>query len=272
MVTFSPTHTSKLIGEAIVDGLRFNNIDLLDLTLNDNYSPKVISSDTLVVVSFPVYGGAIAPLAIERIKKLSFNNALAIPVVVYGNRAYENALAQLGDYLIANGCRVIAGGAFIGEHSYSTKEYPIAAGRPNKYDIETASSFGKEVKMKLDKYESVNNIPEIDLHSLKALEDSNEIVSAFWNDIKNAKMEGREYPRTPLVDEQLCIHCGICAQNCPVNAITVTDDDIHTDVGKCIKCCACIKYCPQNARNMTTLFSPYLSKYFDKDKSAATIL
>ena len=85
-------------------------------------------------------------------------------------------------------------------------------------------------------------------------------------------MEGREYPRTPLVDEQLCIHCGICAQNCPVHAITVTDDDIHTDVGKCIKCCACIKYCPQNARNMTTLFSPYLSKYFDKDKSAATIL
>jgi len=43
------------------------------------------------------------------------NGALAIPVVVYGNRNYDDALIELKDILEFNGFKVIAGGAFIGQ-------------------------------------------------------------------------------------------------------------------------------------------------------------
>ena len=54
-------------------------------------------------------------------------------VVVYGNRAYEKALMELDAFALPRGLKVIAGATFIGEHSYSTDEHPIAAGRPNVF-------------------------------------------------------------------------------------------------------------------------------------------
>ena len=39
----------------------------------------------------PVYGGLVAPVAVRRIARLRAENSIAIPVVVYGNRDYEDA-------------------------------------------------------------------------------------------------------------------------------------------------------------------------------------
>lgn len=43
-----------------------------------------------------------------------------ICLVVYGNRVYDDALRELKDILIADGCNPIAVGAFIGEHCLSS--------------------------------------------------------------------------------------------------------------------------------------------------------
>ena len=58
-------------------------------------------------------------------------NTPAVCVVVYGNRAYDDALLELKDILARRGCRPIAGAAFIGEHSFATPETPTARGRPD---------------------------------------------------------------------------------------------------------------------------------------------
>ncbi|MEG1501728.1 MAG: 4Fe-4S binding protein, partial [Clostridiales bacterium] len=49
--------------------------------------------------------------------------------------------------------------------------------------------------------------------------------------------------------DQNCNQCGICAENCPVNAISATEPD-KTDDNICISCLRCIKLCPQKARKL----------------------
>ena len=52
-------------------------------------------------------------------------------IVTYGNREFEDALLELNNFAIELGFIPVAGGAFIGEHSFATKDVPIANGRPD---------------------------------------------------------------------------------------------------------------------------------------------
>ncbi len=46
------------------------------------------------------------------------------------------------------------------------------------------------------------------------------------------------------LDKELCIECGLCIKNCPVNAIS---DDFVIDMDKCTRCNSCIEVCPKDA-------------------------
>ena len=117
---FSPTHTSMKIARAIADGTHIARREEIDLTTDPADTPIAVRNAICIVV---------APVAVRRIARLRAENSIAIPVVVYGNRDYEDALVQLRDLLYAQGFTPLCGAAFVGEHSYSRPGMPVAEGR-----------------------------------------------------------------------------------------------------------------------------------------------
>lgn len=44
-----------------------------------------------------------------------------------------------------------------------------------------------------------------------------------------------------------CVNCGVCEGECPVNAISESDDARVIEAGTCIDCGACVSVCPTDA-------------------------
>ena len=231
LVYFSPTGTTQKVLESIAQGITDEDVEHINLTLPDNaQKPLPPFSDELVLIGAPVYGGRLPVDAVNRFKQIKASKTLAIPIVVYGNREFEDALLELKNLAIDLGFRPVAGAAFIGEHSFATKDAPIASGRPDSLDVQKARDFGVKIKEKIAALQSPDT--RIDL----------EIPGRF-------PYEGGPRPMVvaPVTKEDTCTLCGTCASVCPTAAISV-NDSVETTIELCIRCCACVKSCPTGAR------------------------
>lgn len=245
LIYFSPTHTSAKIAYAISEGLEAESLTESDITHEALKEPLLIGDDELVIVAAPVYGGRVAEMAMERIRMFQGHDTPVVPVVVYGNRDYEDALKELCDVLVGQGFVPVSAGAFIGEHSYSRKEMPIAAGRPDVDDLSKALQFGHDTLNKLDDVVALSNMPVLEVKGNVPY-----------------KVKGASTPQAPVTDEELCTQCEYCIDVCPVEAISIVDDRMFSDPVFCIKCCACVKECPEGARSFDTPYTAMLHKNF----------
>lgn len=265
LVFFSPTHTSAKIARAVGDGIGMGRRMETDLTLDESADPIEITN-ALTVIAAPVYGGRVAPVALKRLKRLKGNNAPAILIAVYGNRDYEDALIELRDTAVELGFTPLSAGAFIGEHSYSTTNMPIAAGRPDASDLQIAFQFGQDSLKKLKEKTTITS-PELQAAcKLKSLGGKLSILlsSFFIKGTSPYKIIQAGKPACPVCTEA-CFVCGECVEVCPTHAISISKDgsQIETDINRCIKCCACVKECPNEARVFHTPFAAILHEKFN---------
>ena len=231
LIYFSPTGTTEKVLESIAEGIAVEQIEHINLTLPES-AQQIIPplSDELAIIGAPVYGGRLPATAINRFRQIKASKTLAIVIVLYGNREFEDALLELKNLSIELGFIPVAGGAFIGEHSFATKEVPIANGRPDSLDIQKAMDFGAKIKDKVSA-----------LHSPDARIDL-QVPGRF-------PYEGgpRSMAASPVTKEDTCTVCSTCASVCPTAAISI-NGSVATRVEVCIRCSACVKNCPTGAR------------------------
>ena len=190
----------------------------------------------LVVIGTPVYAGRVPNVLLPYLTgKIIGNDALAIPVVTYGNRNFDDGLMELRNIMQNNGLHPVAGGAFVGEHSFSLM---LGAGRPDPDDLSLAAQLGEQTA---DKILSLSAAPA-------------EPVAVEGEDPIRPYYTPRDRNGTPInilkvkpkTDPDKCINCGLCARICTMGSID--PQDVTSVTGICIKCCACVKRCPKDAK------------------------
>jgi ferredoxin len=225
LIYFSPTGTTRQTLNAIAKGFNPAGVNHFDLTFPSAQAEQHLV-DGVAVLGVPVYAGRVPKDFLARMAHYTAEDVPTVLVALYGNREFEDALVELRDVVIPRGFKVIAAGAFIGEHSYATPQRPIAAGRPNAEDLKFAVAFGQKVAAKMTANDF--SLPEI-------------AGNVPYRERVNF---GGVAPET---DGETCILCGRCAEVCPVQVVSVTRA-VVTRAENCIMCCACVKSCPAGAR------------------------
>lgn len=216
---FSPTGGTRKVGlnvcEEIAASVKEINLGQKDCAIEQ-------PSHDIIVVAAPVFGGRIPAVMADKLRNLDGNGKKAVSLVVYGNRAYEDALLELNHVLTKCGFQIVASGAFIAQHSIVPE---VGQGRPDEQDIAEIRGFAKKVLDKLsDNVDSTITVPG-----------------------NFPYKDGMKSPATPI-SLPTCTLCGACAEVCPTEAIFMENGTVATKTDHCILCMACTAACSQRAR------------------------
>lgn len=221
-IYFSPTQGTKVITNTLAQEIgTYQEIDLCEYT--DQIQERIFSENDICLIGVPAYGGRVPRTATERIKGLKGNGALAVLVVSYGNRDYDDTLIELYDVVKAQGFTCVSGVTAIAEHSIM---HQFASGRPDTDDINQLKTFAKEVKAKID----ASRLTEVQVKGNRPYK------------------ELKEVPFHPTASDS-CTMCGLCAKLCPVHAIPFEAPN-QTNGEQCISCMRCVQVCPSKARHI----------------------
>lgn len=238
-IYFSPTGTTKKIINSIVKGMGIVNNEIIDLTLLKIREDKLnLINGDIVLIGVPVYEEKIPKILYSFLTNLKGNGKPVVVVGVYGNIGDGIVLNELDFITQKSGFKVVAAGTFIGEHSFSTDEIPIAQNRPNRDDLNKAVEFGKSIMKKM---KSINNLKDI---SLKIPQGKLPLMAKIL-----PENSARLFTKTPFVDMSKCSHCNICVKICPMSAID--KETLQIDKKQCLRCFGCVKRCPKKARKIT---------------------
>lgn len=217
-IIFSPTGGTEKVADLIGKTWNENTIKFDLSNPETDFSECIVDKDDCVLIAMPSFGGRAPFAAIERLHKIAGNGAKCTLVCVYGNRAYEDTLAEMEDAAKESGFQVVAAVAAVAQHSIIPQ---YAANRPDAADAKQLERFARQIAEKT------------------------ELVTAIPGNRPYKKAGGGGLVPKPTKD---CVTCGVCAKNCPVQAI----DCVHfkADTKKCISCMRCVKQCPHNARKV----------------------
>lgn len=234
---FSPTGGTKKAADILAHSL-VDEIVTIDLTdSNTDFHNVSLSEEDVALIAVPSYAGRVPAPAASRLAAVNGGGARAVLICVYGNRAYEDTLAEMEDIATQSGFRIISAVAAIAEHSIARQ---FAAGRPDADDQKVLSEFASQIRKKI----ADGNPEKPDIPGNRPYK------------------KGGAIPMIPRPTEK-CVKCGLCAKECPVQAIDAKNPDIVQE-NTCISCMRCVSVCPHDARKIDDMMMNTINEMLKK--------
>lgn len=238
-VYFSPAGSTRSIMNRLADKIGKAlelTVHTHDYTLPTHREQKIEFEKTdLVLWGTPVYAGRIPNKTLPYVQHFfEGHGAMAVPVVVFGNRSFDNSLIELKNELENNQFHVVAAGAVVSRHSFSKI---LAAGRPDSEDWEKLDQFADDI---------VNKVVGLTDWGMEVNVPGDNPPNQYYTPKGLAGETTVFLKAVPQTDLNKCDGCSVCIKICPMSAIEKNDPSKVT--GTCIKCQACVLRCPQHAK------------------------
>ena len=209
-VYFSATGNTRKVTTTLANALAVSfdvPLEVRDFTLpaarEEAYE---FAEGDLVIFGMPTYAGKLPNKLLDFVKSgFRGNGALAVPVVTFGNRSFDNSLAELCACLEGDGFHTIGAGAFACRHAFTDA---LANGRPDSDDMAELAKLGSAV---------VGRIVRMTEYPTPVTVDGD--ADAPYYRPLGLDGEPKVFLKAkPKTDLDKCIHCGVCASLCPMGA------------------------------------------------------
>ncbi len=239
-IYFSATGNTKKLALAAAEGVSKKcgvPVEEIDFTKPANREKVYeFGPDDFAIVASPTYAGKLPNKILPEFKeKLKGDNTTAAAIVTFGNRSFDNSLAELTAVLKENGFCPAGGAAFACRHAFTDL---LAPERPSEDDLTQAAEFAVKCA----------ELAESGKAAGAGLTVAGDAEAPYYVPLGLDGQPAKFLKAKPLTDEGKCTKCGICVELCPVGSINPEDP---SDVpGICIKCQACVRGCPEGAKYM----------------------
>ena len=236
-VWFSPTGSTealvKTAAEALAGALGAP-VSLRSLnTPPDREQSLCLGPRDLLVAGGPTYAGKLPNKIMPSYRALlQGQDTPAVAIVTFGNRSFDNALAELGAILTQGRFALTGAAACVAEHAMAK----LAPGRPNAADLEQMGDFCTALGEKLAAAKNLPVPPAL----------PGDAGAPYYRPLGADGAPADFLRAKPKTDPGRCDRCGICARVCPMGSIRA--EDCTAVEGICIKCQACIRSCPAGAK------------------------
>ena len=197
------------------------------------------SGDELLIIGSPTYAGKLPNKILPEFQeKLRGEHTPVLLFVSYGNRNFDNSLAELLSVLRTNGFLPLAAAAFACRHAFSDR---ICPERPRVEELAEARGFAMRAAEALKAAD-----PAVLEAASLAFTVPGDAEAPYYVPKGEDGAPAKFLKAKPLTDLSKCLHCGACAAQCPMGSIEAADTS--NVPGICIKCQACVRGCKQGAK------------------------
>ena len=222
-------HLAKTLGQLLNAEVEYHSYTLP----REREELPVFDAEDIILWATPVYAGRIPNKTLDYVKRaIPANGNPSVALVTFGNRAYDNALAELVSLMEDGGMKPVGAAATVTRHSFSDT---LGTGRPNEEDLAALDRFAEQVSERIrSKQYTLLHVPG-EAHPEK-----------YYTPLKTNNAPAGFLKAKPSCNPDCCTRCGKCMEVCPMGSIG-EDGELPTFDGICIKCQACRRVCPTGA-------------------------